>query len=221
MHSIALFRNVAVFFWVASGLASCTFSNSLGVGDYVQQPRLPRAADKLEKADFYVTCTSFARNYDQVVKVSPCPSLSLTSIVDNSVQQEVLGNFTQLGFPEPLGVINTQRPETSGVKKIVHLDVSQEYSWPRLGFQALISTLTLTLVPLNYPRDYTITLSIEDANGKVEKSASRNIRINNWWWMPLMFSYPFYNENRASENALLHTGRDLVRELETGNIGRR
>lgn len=195
-------------------LQGCTFSNNLGLGDYVQHPTAAKAPKSAPKAGFYVTCTSIARNYDQVVKATPCSSLSLTSIFDLSVQQEVLGNFKSLRFDDTLDSINTLRPESADLSKNVHLHIYQEYGWPRLAFQGILSTLTLTLLPLNYPREYTITLSIENMDGTVEKSASRKVAMDNWWWMPLMFAYPFYNERRASENILLHTGRDLVQELE-------
>lgn len=195
-------------------LQGCTYSNNLDMGDYVQQPMAVQVPKTATKAGFYVTCTSIARNYDQVVKTTPCNALSLTSIVDTSVQQEVLAHFKSLRFDDPLTMISTQKPESASASKNVHLHIYQEYGWPRLAFQGLLSTLTLTLLPLNYPREYTITLSIENPDGTVEKSASRKVAMDNWWWMPLMFAYPFYNERRASENILLHTGRDLVRELE-------
>lgn len=194
---------------------ACTFNNNLHEGDYVQQQRTVKPVTKTPKTGFYVTCTSFAKHYDQVIKSSPCNALLLTSILDVSVQEEVLDQFTRMHFENPLPTVMTERPVMDGFSKVVHLDIHEQYSWPRLGFQALVSTLTLTLIPLNYPRDYTITLSIENADGLVEKSASRQVVMDNWWWMPLMFSYPFYNEKRASENILLHVGRDLVRQLES------
>ncbi len=99
-------------------------------------------------------------------------------------------------------------------EKMIKMDIYEEYSYPRYFLQGIFTVVSVTLLPLNYPRHFEVKMYLMDKDKNIEKIAKREFTIHHVWWLPMGLVYPFYNERRAVERAILNTGKELAIEIE-------
>lgn len=81
-----------------------------------------------------------------------------------------------------------------------------------------ISILTLTLFPMPYSWDYTITARLMDRSGKELRTYERKATLDNWVELFLMFAYPYYPLEGKREEIYAESLHDIFRQIEAEKI---
>ncbi|SPD76075.1 exported hypothetical protein [uncultured Desulfobacterium sp.] len=100
------------------------------------------------------------------------------------------------------------------------LDISffEESSFKQQCLSGTISILTMTLMPMPYSWDYTITATIFDNNGAMIRSYQRKATLNNWVEALLIFAYPFHPLEGKREQIYAESLHDIFRQIETEKV---
>ena len=94
----------------------------------------------------------------------------------------------------------------------------EESSFKKHCFSGIISLLSLTLIPMPYSWNYTITANLFDENGKLINSYQRKATLSNWVEALLIFAYPFYPLEGKREQIYAESLHDIFRQIETGKV---
>lgn len=100
----------------------------------------------------------------------------------------------------------------------VNIDFFEESSFKQQCFSGTISLLSLTVVPMPYTWNYTITANISDKNGKLVRSYQRKAKLDQWVQALLIFAYPFYPIEGKREEIYSEALHDILRQIETEKI---
>jgi hypothetical protein len=101
---------------------------------------------------------------------------------------------------------------------VIRMRFLRETSFVRQTLGTIGSTLSLTLLPVPYTRDYSITADIYDRGGRLLRTCRRDASVTNWVQAFLIFAYPFAPESRKTEEVYLSFLHDVFREIEAARI---
>lgn len=190
-------------------LAGCAYFNAGDIGEYTRRDEIVGTRAPRTRAEITYTISVKGVGHDQIPKERSCSYLFddcgdvMTEIANNFRTVEIIkGRDVRLG------------PPSGSPEKVIRMDIYEEYSYPRYFLQGMFSTASVALLPLNYPRYFEVKMYLMDKDKHIEKMARREFKIHHWWWLPMAFAYPFFNERRAVERALLNTGKELAIEIE-------
>jgi hypothetical protein len=100
----------------------------------------------------------------------------------------------------------------------ISVDFFEESSFKQQCFSGIISLCSLTIIPMPYTWDYTITANVTDKNGKLLRSYNRKASLNQWTQVLLMFAYPFYPYEGKREEIYSEALHDIFSQIETEKI---
>ncbi len=98
------------------------------------------------------------------------------------------------------------------------VDIFEESSFKQQCLSGTISLLSLTLIPMPYTWEYTITASLSDKNGTLLGSYQRKANLDKWMQALLLFAYPFYPIEGKREEIYETALHDIFRQIETQKI---
>lgn len=101
---------------------------------------------------------------------------------------------------------------------VVEIDLAEESSFRQQCFSGLISTLSLTLVPMPYDWNYTFRARVFAKDGKQVAALERKSTLTSWMEMFLIFAYPFYPFEGKREELYSESLHDIFRQIETEKI---
>jgi hypothetical protein len=101
---------------------------------------------------------------------------------------------------------------------VIKMKFFREKSFANYVISNLLSTFSLTVLPVKYRQTYTITADVFDRQGKLIRSYSRRTQLSNWVETLLIFAYPFHPETRKREEIYVEAMHDIFREMETEKI---
>jgi len=103
----------------------------------------------------------------------------------------------------------------------VQIEFLEESSFKQQCFSGTISLLSLTVIPMPYTWEYTITARVMDKKGGDIRSYQRKATLDNWVEALLIFAYPFYPLEGKREEIYSESLHDIFRQIETEKILRK
>ena len=155
--------------------------------------------------------------------------LKYTGITDfNNIFRDALTEISNIAqydtFTElPQDINNPGRRELSKTFKesndyTLEIAFFEESSFKQQCFSGIISLLSLTVIPMPYSWDYTITANLSDKNGKLINSYQRKATLSNWVEALLIFAYPFHPIEGKREKIYDESLHDIFRQIETKKV---
>ena len=207
---------------VAPLLTGCIASRSEveGLFDGPTQPNLhARPVTVL----FVFRNESRTKGWDAVPKLQPNAVKDFNSLfgdalreIHNIAQYE---NWTELtsdvNNPERRDALASAR---TAKDYVVEIDLAEESSFRQQWLSGLISTLSVTLIPMPYDWDYTIRARVFAQDGNQVAALERKSTLTSWTEMFLIFVYPFYPFDGKREELYSESLHDIFRQIETERI---
>lgn len=100
----------------------------------------------------------------------------------------------------------------------VEITFLEEASFKQQALSGTISLLSLTVIPMPYSWDYTITANLLDQKGKLIRSYQRKATLNNWVEVFLIFAYPFHPVEGKRELIYAESLHDTFRQIEAEKV---
>ena len=100
----------------------------------------------------------------------------------------------------------------------IKINFFQEQSFAKHFLGGLISTTSLTMVPVIYKHQYSIDVAVYDDNRKFVKNYKRSTKLNTWMQTGLIFLYPFHPKERKKEEMFIAFLQDIFKEIESDKI---
>jgi len=97
----------------------------------------------------------------------------------------------------------------------IDLDFYEESSFQQQCFSGIISLLSLTIIPMPYTWDYTISANVYAKNGSLAGAYERKAQLNQWTQALLLFAYPFYPYEGKREEIYSEALRDIFKQIES------
>jgi hypothetical protein len=203
-------------------LAGCAASRSPLTGSFNRQ------AEKNYGADKTTVCFLF-RHQSQMHGFDTIPKLNKYGVKDfNNLFREALPEITNIGsyatFTESPEDVNEpkRREELSKMRAendyTLKIDFFEETSFKQQFLNGTISLLTLTVIPMPYSWDYTISAELYDRKGRLLRSYQRKATLNNWVEVFLIFAYPFHPLEGKRETIYSEALHDIFRQIEAEKV---
>jgi hypothetical protein len=210
---------IAALIWI---LAGCAASRSPITGIYSGTAEKNAGAPK-------VSVFFLFRNLTQQHGMDSIPKLRDHGIKDfNNLFRDSLTEITNISqyttFFESPNDINApkRRLELDGYRSshdfTVEYTVLEESSFKQQMLSGTVSLLSLTLIPMPYSWDYTITANLYDRNGKLIRSYQRKSTLDNWMQVFLIFAYPFHPLEGKREQIYSESMHDIFRQIEAEKV---
>lgn len=100
----------------------------------------------------------------------------------------------------------------------IEVEFLEESSFKQQCFSGTVSLLSLSVIPMPYSWDYTITAKTVDKSGTRVFSFQRKAVLDNWVEALLIFAYPFYPLEGKREEIYAESLHDIFRQIETEKI---
>jgi hypothetical protein len=101
---------------------------------------------------------------------------------------------------------------------IFRIKFMREHSFAKHFLGVLVSTVSATLVPLPYGRQYLVTVEVYNAKDILIKSYSRRASFTKWVQSLLIVVYPFHTEKRKVEEIYIQFLHDIFRQIESEKV---
>lgn len=222
MRRIVIF---ALFVLVALILQGCATSRTEMTGKFNRPYQLNPEAGKVS-VFFHFRHMSQQHGWDTIPKlraqgVSDFNNLFRDALVELS-NVERYDTFTE----SPADVdLPARRDEMASFRKAndytVTLDFFEETSFSQQFWSGLVSLCSLTVIPMPYAEDYTITAHMTDRNGRRVGSYQRKASLNRWTQALLLFVYPFYPYEGTREEIYSEALHDIFRQIESEKVLKR
>jgi hypothetical protein len=123
----------------------------------------------------------------------------------------------------PADVNNPKRRQELDGLRVSHdytLDIVffEESSFKQQCLSGTVSLLSLTIIPMPYSWDYTITATLSDQKGKLISTYQRKATLDNWVEALLIFAYPFHPLEGKREEIYAESLHDIFRQIETEKV---
>lgn len=207
---------------VAGSLAGCAASRSQLSGVFDRPAERNLGAEK-------VSVFFLFRHQDQQHGFDAIPKLKVHGVKDfDNLFRDSLGEISNISqyttFTESPNDVNDpkRRKELDGFRGShdYTLDISffEESSFKQQCLSGTISLLSLTVIPMPYSWDYTISANLFDKHGKQVRAYQRKATLSNWVEVLLIFAYPFYPLEGKREEIYAESLHDIFRQIETEKV---
>ncbi|MHB8121354.1 MAG: hypothetical protein ACYDG4_04290 [Desulfuromonadaceae bacterium] len=203
-------------------LAGCAASRSQVTGAFNQQSEKNLGADKVS-VFFQFRHLSQEHGFDSIPKLQAQGVKDFDNLFrDALVEMSNISSYVT--FTEaPSDVSNPKRRQEFEKLRSEHdftlkVDFFEESSFKQQCLSGTISLLSLTLIPMPYTWEYTITANLSDKNGKRAGTYQRKATLDNWMQALLIFAYPFYPIEGVREEIYEESLHDIFRQIETEKV---
>jgi len=187
-------------------------------------------AEKNYHADKVSVCFIFS-HYRQTVGLDAIPKLDtkyerIRGFDDffHDALQELSNVHSYATFTDDASDVN--EPERRALRDslmrqhdfVIHMKFKREKSFTNYFLGEIVSTLSLTLLPVPYWQTYAVQAEIFDAEQRLMKTYTRKISLTKWVQSMLIFFYPFHPESRKREEIYVQSMHDIFRQIETEKV---
>ncbi len=224
MISASWLRKLAlvIVLLLAGMLAGCAASRSPVTGTFDAPAQKNLGAQRVS-VFFHFRHLTQEHGFDTI------PKLKAQGVKDfDNLFRDALGEISNISgyvtFTEsPTDVNNPQRRQERETFRqdneyTLQVDFFEESSFKQQCLSATISLLSLTLIPMPYTWDYTITAKLSDTSGNLVRSYQRKASLNNWVQVVLMFAYPFHPLEGKREEIYAESLHDIFRQIESEKV---
>lgn len=229
---------VLIALLMAGMLAGCAASRSEMTGKFNRPTEKNSGADKVS-VFFLFKHLQQQHGFDSMPKLRDTGikdsnnislnALKYTGITDfNNIFRDALTEISNISqydtFTElPQDINNPERRQESKTFKesndyTLEIAFFEESSFKQQCFSCIISLLSLTVIPMPYSWDYTITGNLFDKDGKLINSYQRKANLSNWVEALLIFAYPFHPLEGKREKIYAESLHDIFRQIETEKV---
>ncbi|MBK6765137.1 MAG: hypothetical protein IPG71_02160 [bacterium] len=209
---------------VACMCVGCMAFRSGVQGQYRGETR-SRAARAPVTVLFHFTHQQQARGYDALPEI-----ISASAVTEDFelVFYDALSEFTNLGG---FDTYTDRADDVYEPKRRAELDslmranqftlqirIKQERSFAGFYLGALLSTVSATVIPVPYRKDYSLATAVYRSDGAEVACYHRSARISNLVQALLLFAYPFAPEDRKIEELLMEMLHDTFRQIDDEGV---
>ena len=101
---------------------------------------------------------------------------------------------------------------------VIEIEFLEESSFQQQALMGTISLLTLTLVPVPFDWEYTISTNVSRKAGGRVAQYQRRSTLSNWVEAFLIFAYPFYPLEGKREEIYSESLHDTFRQIEAEGV---
>jgi len=207
---------------IAGMFAGCAASRSPVTGKFDRPAEKNLGAEK-------VSVFFLFRHLEQQHGFDSIPKLKAQGVKDfDNLFRDALGEISNVSpyvtFTESPADVNNpkRRQELDEFRQsndyTLDIDFFEESSFAEQCLSGTVSLLSLTLVPMPYTWDYTITASLTDKTGKTARSYERKATLKNWTQAVLIFAYPFHPLEGKREEIYAESLHDIFRQIESERV---
>ncbi|MCF7811306.1 hypothetical protein K9N50_10015 [bacterium] len=98
---------------------------------------------------------------------------------------------------------------------VIRVKFLKESSFVKHFLGTLFSTVSVTLLPVGYSKDYSVTVDVYNHDDVLIKSYMRQASLTKWVESLLIFIYPFHTERRKQEEIYIAFMHDIFKQIET------
>jgi hypothetical protein len=207
---------------LAGLLAGCAASRSPVTGSFDRPAEKNDGAEKVS-VFFLFRHLEQEHGYDSIPKLQTFGVKDFDNFFRDSLAE--ISNISQFAtFTEfPDDVNKPKRRQELDAFRGSHdytLDITffKESSFKQQCLSGTISLLSLTIIPMPYTWDYTISAKLMDKSGKEVRSYQRKASLNNWMQALLIFAYPYYPLEGRREEIYSESLHDIFRQIETEKV---
>lgn len=207
---------------LAAALFGCAASNSEISGSYNLPAKKNLGAEKVS-VFFLFQHVAQQHGFDTIPKLQSNGVKDFDNIFRDALNE--ISNISQYDtFTEdPNDVNSPKRRQELEILRNSHdytLEVRffEESSFKQQALSGTISLLSLTIIPMPYSWEYTISANLYDKGGKLLQSYQRQATLNNWVELFLIFAYPFHPLEGKREQIYADSLHDLFRQIEAEQV---
>ena len=219
LNRLGMAATIILLFWLLSG---CAASRSSVEGLYTGPVEKNTGAEKASVLFLF-------RYMEQQHGFDSIPKLKDQGIKDfNNLFRDTLTEINNISsyttfFESPNDVNSPDRRRQLEDLRSSHdftleINTLEESSFKQQALSATISILSLTVIPMPYTWDYTITANLLDQKGKLIRSYQRKSSLDNWVEVLLIFAYPFHPLEGKREQLYAESLHDIFRQIEAEKI---
>jgi len=203
-------------------LTGCAASRSQVSGAFNQQSEKNLGAEKVS-VFFQFRHLSQEHGFDSIPKLRAQGVKDFDNLFrDALVEMSNISSYATF-TDAPGDVSNPKRRQEFEKLKGEHdftlkIDFFEESSFKQQCLSGTISLLSLTLIPMPYTWEYTITANLSDKNGKLAGTYQRKATLDNWMQALLIFAYPFFPIEGVREEIYEESLHDIFRQIETERV---
>ncbi len=157
------------------------------------------------------------------------PKLQYTGVKDfDNLFRDALGEITNISryetFTELPDDVNSpeRRAKLATARAAfdyeIEVDFLEESSFKQQCLSGTISLLSLTVIPMPFDWDYTISARIAQKGGRPVATYQRKATLSNWVEAFLIFAYPFYPLEGKREEIFSDSMRNVFGQIETEKV---
>jgi hypothetical protein len=192
------------------------------------QGRFTGQADKNAAAD-KVSVLFLFRHMGQQHGFDSIPKLKGSGVKDfDNLFRDALPEISNISlyntYVELPGDVNIlkRRQELENYKNshdyTLELTFFEESSFKQDCLSGTVSLLSLTVIPMPYSWDYTITATLKDKKGNSVRTYERKATLDNWVEALLIFAYPFYPVEGKREEIYSASLHNIFRQIEAEKV---
>ena len=203
-------------------LTGCVASRSEVQGKFTSPVTRNTTAEKVSVL-FQFKNLQQQHGMDTVPKLQAHNVRDFDNLFRDSLQE--LGNVSQYTtyLESPNDVNNPKRRKELEEQKANHdytVEVSllEESSFKKDFLSGTVSLISLTLIPMPYSWDYTMTANVIKKGGAQVASYQRKATLSNWVQAALIFAYPFYPLEGKREEIYSECLHDIFKQIEAERV---
>jgi len=101
---------------------------------------------------------------------------------------------------------------------VVRIKFMKENSFTIHFLGTLFSTVSATLLPMPYKRNYSLKVYLYNSDDILVQSYERQSSLTKWVQTFLIFIYPFHTEKRKEEEIYINSMHDIFKQIETEKV---
>jgi hypothetical protein len=217
------FAKVALTGVLCAALLSGCIATRSEVTDKFKQPAEKNAGAEKVSVLFYFKNLAQSHGFDSIPKLHNYGVKDFDNLFRDALPE--ISNIALYNtYVESLQDVNNlkRRQELEDLKSshdyTVEIAFLEESSFKQQCFSGTISLLSLTLIPMPYSWDYTITANVMDKSARNIRRYQRKATLDNWVEALLIFAYPFYPLEGKREEIYSESLHDIFRQIETEKI---
>jgi len=209
----------------AALFSGCAATRSELAGRFTQPAEKNSGAEKVSVL-FHFKNLAQEHGFDSIPKLHDYGVKDFNNLFRDALPEISNISLYNTFIESPQDVNNLKRRQEledfkNGHDYTVEIAFLEESSFKQQCFSGTVSLLSLTIIPMPYSWDYTITANVMDKNAHSIKSYQRKATLDNWVEALLIFAYPFYPIEGKREEIYSESLHDIFRQIETEKILRK
>lgn len=184
----------------------------------------PEKNSNAEKVSVFFQFRNLAQQhgFDSIPKLHPYGVKDFDNLFRDALPEISNISLYNTFLESPQDVNNLKRRQELETSRNSHdytieITFLEESSFKQQCFSGTITLLSLTVIPMPYTWDYTITAEVKKKGG-ISKVYQRKATLDNWVETLLIFAYPFYPLEGKREEVYSESMHDIFRQIETEKI---